>query len=86
MENDTIIIINEFDEEIEMKILFTVESVVSQKNIVCYIDPEDEDGPVYASYYDDEDNLSVIEDDKEWEFIEEVFGAFLEDHEEEFIH
>lgn len=87
MENETtIVIIDENNEEKEMQILFTVESVVTHKQIVYYVDSNDEEGEVHASYYDDLGNLSPIEDEKEWEFVEEVFGAFVEDDEEEFIH
>jgi len=82
MDNETIFVVDESGKEKEMTVLFTVESTVSKKNIVCYFDPEDEEGQVFASIYDEAGNLFAIEDEKEWDFIEEVFGAFLDDNEE----
>ncbi len=83
MENETIFVVDETGLEIEMTVLFTVESTVSQKNIVVYFNPEDEDGQVFASVYDEEGNLFAIEDDAEWSFVEEVFNAFIEEQDEE---
>ncbi len=86
MENETIFVIDEAGQEKEMTVLFTVESSVSHKNIVCYFDPEDPEGQVFASIYDEEGNLTAIEDEAEWDFVEEVFGAFLDENEEEIVH
>jgi uncharacterized protein YrzB (UPF0473 family) len=83
MENETIFVVDEAGQELEMTVLFTVESTVSQKNIVVYFNPEDEDGQVFASIYDEEGNLFAIEDDAEWGFVEEVFNAFIEEQDEE---
>lgn len=82
MDNETIFVIDESGQEKEMTVLFTVESSVSKKNIVCYFDPDDSEGQVFASIYDEEGNLFAIDDEKEWDFVEEVFGAFLDDNEE----
>ena len=83
MENETIFVVDESGQELEMTVLFTVESTVSHKNIVVYFNPEDEDGQVFASIYDEEGNLFAIEDDAEWGFVEEVFNAFIEEQDEE---
>ncbi len=82
MDNETIFVVDESGQEKEMTVLFTVESTVSKKNIVCYFDPEDLEGQVFASIYDESGNLFAIEDQQEWDFVEEVFGAFLDDDEE----
>lgn len=83
MNTETIFVVDETGIEIEMTVLFTVESPTTHRNIVCYFDENDETGQVFASYYDDEGNLEAVENDKEWEFVEEVFGAFLDENEEE---
>lgn len=85
MNSESIFVIDESGKEVEMTVLFTVESPNTHRNIVCYFDEDDESGQVYASYYDEEGNLELVEDDKEWSFVEEVFGSFLDEDEEE-IH
>ncbi len=88
----TIFVIDQQGNEVEMTVLFTVESTISHKNIVCYFDEKDPEGQVFASIYDDEGNLFAIEDEAEWDFIEEVFNTFVideeesEDEDEETIH
>ncbi len=65
--------------ELEMEILFTFENGGS--NYVVYFDPTTEEGDVFASKYDDENNLIPIENDEEWDMVEEVLGAFEADEE-----
>lgn len=65
--------------EIEMEILFTFENEGS--NYVVYFDPKTEVGDVFASKYDDNNNLIPIEDEAEWDMVEEVLGAFEADEE-----
>jgi uncharacterized protein YrzB (UPF0473 family) len=83
MNAETIFVVDESGKEIEMTVLFTIESPTTHRNIVCYFDEDDESGQVFASYYDEEGNLEAVEDQKEWEFVEEVFGAFLDENEKE---
>ena len=91
IEDKTIFVVDEEGNEIEMEVAFTMKSEISQRHIVCYFNPDDEEGQVFASFYDDENNLSPIEDEAEWEHVEEVFNAYLADFEladedEETVH
>lgn len=66
--------------EKEMEILFTFED--NGKNFVLYYDPEDENAEVFASIYDDDNNLTGIENPEDWELVEKVFNQFMEDQEQ----
>ncbi len=66
--------------EIEMEILFTFDS--EGLNYVLYFDPSTDSGDVFASKFDNENNLIPIEDEAEWNMVEEVLGAFEDDQEE----
>lgn len=65
--------------ELEMEILFTFDH--EETNYVLYFDPKTDSGDVFASKFDDENRLIPIEDEAEWNMVEEVLGAF-EDEEE----
>jgi uncharacterized protein YrzB (UPF0473 family) len=78
-----LIVIDEQGNETEMEILFTFNSDEYGKQYVLFVDPSVEDGDVYASSYDDEGNLNIVEDEAEWAMIEEVLAAFVERDEEE---
>ena len=65
----------------EWKFCFTFEDDNHAKKYVVFMDPEEEEGEVFASAYDDEGNLIPVESDAEWQMIEEVIGAFQEDEE-----
>ena len=77
LDDKSIIVIDENNNEIEMEILFTFEDENFNKNYVLYVDPNDESGEVFVSVYDESGTLSEITDEKEWEMIEEVFDAFI---------
>ena len=77
MLENKIIVVNDSGEGIAREILFTFESDDYARQYVLYIDPEDESGEVFASAYTEEGELIEINDDKEWEMIEEVFEAFV---------
>ena len=91
-EMNRLTIINEDGQEIECEILFTFDSEEYEKNYVVFspIGEEyvDEDGypEVHAASYvpneDGEGVLSSIDDDNEWDMIEEVIASFLEEFEE----
>ena len=92
-EMNRLIITNEDGQEIECEILFTFDSQEYEKNYVVFspIGEEyvDEDGypELHAASYtpnneDGEGILSAIEDDAEWDMIEDIIVSFLE-HEEE---
>lgn len=84
LETNTLFVRDESGNEVEMEILFTFEDEATKKKYVVFEDPNDEDGEVFASAYDDEGNLLPVESDSEWQMIEEVLGAFAaeEDNEE----
>ncbi|MDD6467455.1 MAG: DUF1292 domain-containing protein [Erysipelotrichaceae bacterium] len=82
MDTNTFFVTDELGNEIEMEILFTFQPDNSEKKYVLYTDPRMDDGSVMASLYDDEGNLSPVETEAEWEMIEEVLSAFIEDEED----
>lgn len=74
-----IIIINEQGEEVVKEILFTYFNEERNKNYVFLFDKDNED-EVDAFIYNEEDGtLSEIEDDEEYNEVEEVFNAYNED-------
>ena len=76
---DEIIISDETGKEKVMKILFTYENEERGKNYVFVYEEGNEDD-VMAFIYDEETkSLEEIEDDEEYNEVEEVFNAFLED-------
>lgn len=83
MESNTLFVIDDAGNEIEMEVLFTFENEENGHKYVLYFNPEDESGEVFASIYDDEGNLSPIEDEQEWALVEEVFNAFGSEEDEE---
>ena len=82
-ETNRLIVVDENGNEIEMEIIFTFVDDSKNKQYVLYTNPAEEDGEVFASTYDDEGNLYPIEDEKEWEMVEEVFGAYIDEFENE---
>lgn len=74
-----LIVIDDSGKEIEMEIIFTFENDDRTKKYVLYTNPEDENGEVFASLYDDEGHLFPVEDENEWQMIEEVFGAYIDE-------
>ena len=84
MEENRLIVVDENGNEVEMEILFTfVDDKKYKKQYVLYTNPEDEEGQVFASSYDDEGHLFPVEDEEEWNMIEEVYGAFVDEFGEE---
>lgn len=79
LDTNTLFIKDETGKEIEMEILFTFDDEGTGKQYVVFADPQDEEGEVFASCYDDEGNLLPIETDEEWAMVEEVLGAFGEE-------
>ena len=73
----------ENNKEIEMEILFTFED--KGKQYVLYFDLADssEDTEVFASIYDKDGNLYPVEDDKEWDLIDEVLQQFINEQEDD---
>ncbi len=86
MNEDKIIVIDDNGQEIEMDVLFTFDSDETNKQYVLYFNPKNEDGEVFASSYTNEGELLPIDDDKEWDMINEVFETFMSTDEEEHDH
>ncbi|MCL1990693.1 MAG: DUF1292 domain-containing protein [Defluviitaleaceae bacterium] len=91
-EMNMLTVIDEEGQEIECEILFTFDSPEYKKNYVVYTPIGDEyvDEEGYpelhvSAYTTDEDGegggLEPIEDEAEWEMIEEVVAAFIEEQE-----
>lgn len=76
-----IIIVDDQNVEHEMNILFTFEDNRTNKKFVVYYDPEDESGDLYASIYDEDGKLYPIEDEKDWDTVQEVLDAYVEENE-----
>lgn len=76
---NTMYVQDEHGNEVEMQILFTFDA--KDKKYVVFQNPNDVDGEVYASCYDDNNSLLPIETEEEWEMVDEVLGSFLEERE-----
>ena len=93
-EMNKLTVINEEGQEIECEILFTFDSAEYKKDYIVYMpigdEYADEDGYPeihVSSYTTNEDGegggLEPIEDEAEWDMIEEVVSSFIEAQEEE---
>ena len=88
MNDEKLLVIDDQGNEIEMQILFTFEGDPTPegepgKAYVLYFNPDENDGTVYTSRYNQDGSLEAITNDKEWEMIEEVFATFMNDNEYE---
>lgn len=83
MNNDEIVVIDEFNNQITMNVLFTFEDPRSRIEYVYYYNPEKEEDGVYVSRYAEDGSLSEPETDEEWEMLDEVFEAFMFNDEED---
>ena len=79
LDSSSLYVNDENGNEKRMEVVFTFEDEDHGKKYVVFLDPEEEEGEVYASAYDDDGNLIPVETDAEWQMIEEVIGAFQED-------
>ena len=80
LENDDEMIITDEDgNEKVMKILFTYENEERGKSYVFLYEKDDEENVMAFSYDEESKSLSEIEDDEEYNEVEEVFNAFNED-------
>ncbi len=88
MEDDILYVTDEQGNELEARIIMTFDSEEFGKSYVVYQLSDDETGEYYAASFDPEDGdegqLYPIENDEEWDLVEEVLENFLEDQEEEF--
>ena len=80
VKDNQIIIEDDDGQEHLMEILFTYEHEERNKKYVFFFDPNNEEEVLVMSY-NDEGELFPVEDEDEYEEIEEVFNAFEEDPE-----
>jgi len=76
MDTNKMFIIDKDDNEVEVEILFTFENEEYGKQYVLYQDPNGSDEDVFVSSYDEDGNLTAVEDEAELAMIDEVLGAF----------
>ncbi|MFV0254907.1 MAG: DUF1292 domain-containing protein [Erysipelotrichaceae bacterium] len=74
--DETLYVIDEKGNEVEMQILFTFESEEYNKSYVLFFDPNDTAGEIHAYSYDEAGNLNSIEDQAEWAMIDEVLETY----------
>lgn len=93
-EMNQLTIIDEKGQEVACEVLFTFRSEAYQKDYIAYMPVGDayvdEDGypeiHVYAYQANEDDTggkLEFIEDDAEWEMLEEVVASFMEGEEDD---
>ena len=80
VKDNQIIIEDDDGQEHLMEILFTYEHEERNKKYVFFFDPNNEEEVLVMSY-NDEGELFPVEDEDEYEEIDEVFNAFEEDPE-----
>lgn len=78
LENEMIITDENGDEKV-LNILFTYENEERGKSYVFLYEKDDEDNVMAFIYNEEDKSLSEIEDDDEYNEVEEVFNAFNED-------
>lgn len=82
LDSQSLYIPDEQGNDKRMVILFTFDSPDNSKHYVIYQDPEGDEEEVFASQFTDEGELIPIEDESEWEMVEEVVSAFSDEEEE----
>ena len=80
LKDNQIIIEDDDGQEHLMEILLTYEHEERNKKYVFFFDPNNEEEVLVMSY-NDEGELFPVDDDEEYDEIEEVFNAFEEDPE-----
>jgi uncharacterized protein YrzB (UPF0473 family) len=76
-------VIDDEGNEIEMEILFTFSNEEAGKNYVLFLNPQADSEEVFAASYDEEGTLTEVTDEDEWAMVEEVFGAFVDEQEQD---
>ena len=83
MEEKTFTVIDELGKELEFEVVLTFKNPNNNKSYVIYKLPDDENEEVFAAIFDEESklggNLMPIETDEEWETLDEVLNAFLDE-------
>jgi uncharacterized protein YrzB (UPF0473 family) len=83
MDEKLFTVIDEDGNEVEYEVVLTFKSEEFKKSYVVYKLPGDENEEVFAAIFDEENkeggNLIQVETDEEWDMLDEVLNAFLED-------
>ncbi len=83
MEEKTFTVIDEEGQEKEFEVVLTFKNPDTNKSYVIYKLPGEENDEVFAAIYDEEStmggNLMPIETDEEWDTLDEVLNAFLDE-------
>jgi len=83
MEEKTFTVIDEEGKELEFEVVLTFKNPDTGKAYVIYKLPGDDNEEVFAAIYDEESklggNLMPIETDAEWDVLDEVLNAFLDE-------
>lgn len=77
MKEDSIIIVDDDGNEIEMKIYFTFD-YADKQYVVVY--EENSDDIYYAFTYDEDRNIFPVDDEEELAIIDEVISAYEEEN------
>jgi len=77
-EEKQIIITDAEGKEHLMEVLFTYDNEERKTSYVFFYDPSDEENVLVYKYTEDGE-LEEIEDDEEYDEVEEVFNAYMED-------
>ena len=79
IKDDEIIISDENNNERKMKILFTYENEERKHSYVFLYDDENDEDVIPFIYDEENKTLEEIEDDEEYNEVEEVFNAFIDE-------
>lgn len=82
IDSNSLYVKDEDGNEKRMVILFTFDSPDYGKSYVVFQDPENGEGEVHASAYNEQGELLPIESDEEWDMVEEVINTFAADEDE----
>ena len=81
MEEKNFTVIDEEGKELEYEVVLTFNNPENEKSYVIYKLPGEENEEVFAAVYDENNkedgNLQPIETDEEWDMLDEVLNAFL---------
>lgn len=94
LDDNKLIVLDDKGNEVEMEVLFTFDADENDprfcgKSYVLFYNPKEETPTVLAYRYNSQNEQSgdlepiPEENIEEWEMIEEVYNAFIEDEEEE---
>lgn len=83
MNDDKIFVTTDDGQEKEMTILFTFDAEEYGKQYVLFYDDNSSNDEVFAMSYDDQGNLLPIEDDQEWEMVNEMLEVYNNEQDEQ---